>query len=114
MRARWTERASNHRLPLWVRVACYAEAHANPIGICKLKPEELHHALDPTLSKPAISRAIATAIKHGWLHPTSSARYLVLEPVGGALPERGGGGLQKGGAPHQGGASRTSRQQEAS
>lgn len=77
---RWTARATNPRLPLWVRVSCYAEAHADPTGLCKLKAEQLRDDLDPTLHPSQISRAIATGIKYGWLHPTSHNRRLVLQP----------------------------------
>jgi hypothetical protein len=74
----WAARAANPRLPLWTRVASYAEAHARPNGHCPLLTGQLHRSIDPTLSKGAISRAIARAVELGMLHPASSARCLVL------------------------------------
>jgi hypothetical protein len=75
----WARRAADAQLPLWIRVVAYAEANAHPDGHCPLTPEQLHHGLDPTLSKGAVSRAIARAVAYGWLNPTSSARCLVLD-----------------------------------
>lgn len=82
----WRERAQNHDLPLWLRVACYAEAGAVH-GHRALTPEQLHQALDPTMDKAMISRAIRTAVDYGWLHPASSARCLVLARASGLDPE---------------------------
>lgn len=80
-RARWLVRAADHSLPLWLRVVSYAEAHAGRNGHCPLTAGELHRRIDDTVTKGAISRAIATAVRNHWLHPASTARCLVLEPA---------------------------------
>ncbi len=73
---RWHDRAVDARLPLWLRIAAYAEAHADDHGHARLTTSELTTALGPT-TPSTISRAIATAVTVGWLAPTSSARCLV-------------------------------------
>lgn len=74
----WAAKVTDPGFPLWWRVTAYAEAYAEFSGVCSLEPEELHHALDASLTKPAVSRAIATAKAMGLLHEQSSARCLVL------------------------------------
>ncbi len=72
----WVSRYRDRRQRLWLRVASYAEAHARPSGHAPLTAGELTKVLDQ--GGPAVSRAIATAVREGWLHPASSARCLVL------------------------------------
>lgn len=74
----WEIRAGNTRLPLWLRIACYAEARRNQVGHAPMRPGELHAAIDPTLSKPMISRSIGRAVELRWLHPGSTARCLIV------------------------------------
>lgn len=79
--ALWTARVTNPRLPLWLRVVAYAEAHA-VAGHTVCAPGELRATIDPTVTPSAISRAISTAVTIGWLHPDSHARHLVLRHHG--------------------------------
>lgn len=74
----WAARARDHRLPLWVRVVAYAEAHATTTGHCPLTTGQLHRGVDQTLHRSQISIAIRKARDAGWLHEASSARCLVL------------------------------------
>ncbi|GAB3663513.1 hypothetical protein GCM10027596_26780 [Nocardioides korecus] len=82
----WTTRITNPQLPLWMRVAAYAEAHANRHGHCPLTPEQLHRGIDPTLPKSSISEAIRRAITVRWLDPASTARCLILAGYNPADP----------------------------
>ena len=59
-------------LPLWVRVALYAEDHHGR----RLAPGELRTTLDPQASPKDVSRAIRRGIEAGLLTYDSSARAL--------------------------------------
>lgn len=74
----WAARARNHRLPLYVRVHAYAEAHATSTGHAPLTAGQLRRGVDATLHRSQISNAIRRAVDLRLLHPTSSARCLVL------------------------------------
>ena len=65
--------------PIWVAVALYAAAHADPAtGIAHLRARELREAVAPLATPDAISRAIRRAVAAGWLMPESSAWCLRL------------------------------------
>lgn len=59
-------------LPLWVKVAVYAETHHGH----RLKRGELRRLLDPHASASSLSRAIRRGIAAGLLAHDSTARCL--------------------------------------
>lgn len=81
LRTTWEKRCKDTRLPLWLRVVAYAEAHHDESGHAPLYPEQLRTAIDSgdrTIPAQEVSRAIRWAIRRGFLDPSSSARCLVL------------------------------------
>lgn len=74
--AAWSDRYRDPRQRAWLRVSAYAEHHANTHGHAPLTTGELGRALN--LDQQQVSRAVDLARREGWLHPSSSARCLVL------------------------------------
>ncbi len=73
--------ATSNQAPLWVAVALYAAARADPAtGTLALSPGELARALG--VGGSSLSQAIRRAVQAGWLAPGSSAyRLQVARPV---------------------------------
>lgn len=71
--------ATSHQAPLWIAVALYAVAQADPsTGLAVLQPGQLRSAVAPDQSAPALSNAIRRAVRAGWLHQDSTAWCLRL------------------------------------
>ncbi len=71
--------ATSHQAPLWVAVALYAVAHADPsTGNAPMTRGQLRAALAPMSDSAVISQAIARAVTAGWLAAGSSAYCLTL------------------------------------
>lgn len=69
--------ATSNKAPLWVAVALYAAAHADPAtGNVALPPGRLAAALG--VAGSTLSQAIRRAVAAGWLAPGSSAYLLIL------------------------------------
>lgn len=70
------------RVPLWLRIAMYAEAMAGEDGAVDLEPWQLLKTMDPQMimHPSQISRAIRTAEAKGFLVRGSSARRLLTRP----------------------------------
>jgi hypothetical protein len=79
---RWRTRASNHRVPLWARIAAYAESKAGLDGHAPLSQGELRRVIDPSIPMSSYSRAINYLVKAQWLDSSSSARCLVQHGAG--------------------------------
>lgn len=73
--------ATSHQAPLWVAVALYAAANADPAtGTASLPPGHLAGALG--VAGSTLSQAIRRAVLAGWLAPQSSAYRLILARPG--------------------------------
>lgn len=71
--------ARSGRAPLWVAVALYAAAEADPsTGVARLRAGELREALAPHTTANVVSAAIRKAVACGWLAEGSSAWRLIL------------------------------------
>lgn len=70
--------ARSGECPIWIAVALYAAAHADPSGIVRLRAGQLREAVAPHATPDAVSRAIRRAVKAGWLDEDSSAWCLRL------------------------------------
>lgn len=68
--------AHNHRLPGWLRVTYYAQAHADQYGHTRTYPGDLRKLLDTNPRE--VSRAIRLARHRGLIDPCSNAACLVL------------------------------------
>ncbi len=91
----WSERAANSHLPYWLRVAALCYGHHRANGHAVFGPGDIRAALariapgtgevtrpDPSL----VTRAIRTAVGHGWLAKGSNARCLIAPGhIGGGL-----------------------------
>ncbi len=74
--------ATSHQAPLWVAVALYAAANADPTtGTVALPPGHLATALGVRGS--TLSQAIRRAVTAGWLGQESSAYRLIVTRPGG-------------------------------
>ncbi len=68
--------ARNHRLPGWLRITYWAQAHANHHGHTRAYPGDLRRLLDTNPRE--VSRAIRLARDRGLLDPCSNASCIVL------------------------------------
>lgn len=73
--------SANLCLPLWLRIAYYAQERTGADGHHILRVGELRE-LDPAAPASSISRALAQAVHRELLDPISSARCLVLLGAG--------------------------------
>jgi len=74
--------ATSNQAPLWVAVALYAVAHADPsTGTVALPPGRLAGALG--VGGSPLSKAIRRAVLAGWLDQRSSAYRLIVARPGG-------------------------------
>lgn len=69
--------ATNHRLPNWARVWCWALASTNDYGHARAYPGELRQLLGDVNARE-VSRAIRLARDRGALDACSTASCLVL------------------------------------
>jgi hypothetical protein len=81
----WEERAGNPRLPDWLRVASLAYGKHGANGHALFGPGEVALVLGEVDFKTGeirtnqnVSRAIKTAVVHGWLAKGSKARCLIV------------------------------------
>jgi hypothetical protein len=81
----WEERSGDPNLPDWLRVAALAYGKHAANGHAVFGPGDLALVLgrvDPTTGEISrndnVSRAIVTAVKHGWLAKGSKARCLIV------------------------------------
>jgi hypothetical protein len=90
----WEERSGDPTLPDWLRVASLAygkhaaNGHANfSPGALALVLGKIDRTTGEITPNENVSRAISTAVDHGWLAKGSKARCLVVPPgaVGGGL-----------------------------
>lgn len=74
--------ATSHQAPLWVAVALYAAAHADPAtGTVAMAPGHLAGVMG--VAGSTLSQAIRRAVAAGWLDDGSSAyRLTVARPAG--------------------------------
>jgi hypothetical protein len=81
----WEERSGDPNLPDWLRVASLAYGKHSANGHALFGPGDLALVLgrvDPTTGEITandnVSRAIRTAVRHGWLARGSKARCLIV------------------------------------
>ena len=81
----WRERAQDPRLPDWLRVAALAYGKHSANGHANLAPGELARTVSTINRRTGevrpnqnINRAIATALRYGWLAEGSKSRCLVV------------------------------------
>lgn len=71
--------ATSNQAPLWIAVALYAVAQADPTtGLAPMRPGQLLAAVAPGGRQDVLSKAIRRAVVSGWLHPDSTAWCLRL------------------------------------
>lgn len=77
--------ATSNQAPLWIAVALYAAANADPAtGRAIMQPNQLRRAVAPGASGSTLSQAIRRAVRAGWLDASSSAWCLQLGRPHGA------------------------------
>jgi hypothetical protein len=83
----WENRAADHTLPLWLRLACIAYARHEANGHANFKRGQLSWILGkpPDGNQPfkrvdrwTMQDALALAIRHGWLAEGSCTECLVV------------------------------------